>query len=127
MQVPERRRLQLRQAKRAQRLRQRQSGLVPCQIMVPQALAAPLREAAKRPDFALRLRAWLRLEAIEVSAWPQLQLLCWGRHDQWVSGADALAIYERNWRFVQPETLTAEETDLIRGLAERHGGGVFNG
>ncbi|MCC6196442.1 MAG: hypothetical protein IT518_18475 [Burkholderiales bacterium] len=67
------------------------------------------------------------MEAIEVSAWPQLQLLCWGRHDQWISGADALAIYERNWRFVQPEALTAEETDLIRGLVDRHGGGVFNG
>lgn len=123
----ETRRRQLRLAKRAQRSRQRQDGLVPCQVVVPKALAAPLREVAKRPDLTEQLRAWLALETIEVAAWPQLQLLCWGRHDRWISGADALAIYERNWRFAATDNLTAAEIGLIRGLAERHGKGVFNG
>ena len=123
----EKRRRQLRLAKRAQRSRQRQGGLVPCQVVVPMALAAPLREVAKRPDLTEALRAWLSLEAIEIAAWPQLQLLCWGRHDEWVSGADALAIYERNWRFATPGNLTAAEAELIRGLVKRHGNGVFNG
>lgn len=123
----EKRRLQLRLAKREQRLRQRREGLVPCQVVVPKSLAASLREVAKRPDLTEQLRAWLTLEAIEVAAWPQLSLLCWGRHDQWISGADALATYERNWRFVAPDRLTAAEENLIRGLVERHGKGAFNG
>ena len=123
----DKRRLQLRLAKREQRLRQRQEGLVPCQVVVPKALAASLREVAKRPDLTEQLRTWLTLEAIEVAAWPQLCLLCWGRHDQWISGADALATYERNWRFVAPDMLTAAEETLIRGLVERHGKGAFNG
>ena len=123
----ENRRRQLRLAKREQRSRQRQDGLVPCQIVVPKALATSLREVAKRPDLTEQLRRWLALEAIEVAAWPQLSLLCWGRHDQWIAGADALATYERNWRFVTREALTAAEENLIRGLVERHGKGVFNG
>jgi hypothetical protein len=64
---------------------------------------------------------------IEVAAWPQLSLLCWGRHEPWISGADALATYERNWRFVAPEALTDAERALLHGLVERHGSGVFNG
>jgi hypothetical protein len=74
-----------------------------------------------------QLRAWLTLEAIEVAAWPQLSPLCWGRHDQWISGADALATYGRNWRFVAQDMLTAAEENLIRGLVERHSKGAFNG
>ena len=123
----EKRLRQLREAKRKQRSRQDQAGLVPCQVVVPRELAAPLREVARRPDLVEQPRAWLALEAIEVAAWPQLDHLCWGRHDRWISGADALATYERNWRFVAPEALTAAEAELIRGLVERHGKGVFNG
>jgi len=126
MHSKEKRRVQLRTAKREQRLRQRREGFVACQVVVPQALGKQLLEAAKRADVLTRLRAWLLPEIVEIVAWPQLQLLCWGRHDQWLSGADALAIYERNWRFIDQEALTAEERQLIHDLAARHGNGVLN-
>jgi hypothetical protein len=89
-------------------------------------VAELLREAAKRPDVMDRLRTWLAHEVVEIAAWPQLRELCWSRHDRWISGADALAIYERNWRFVSQESLTEAEARLIRDLAGRHGHGVLN-
>jgi len=122
----ERRRKQLRTAKREQRSRQQRRGLVPCQVVVPRAVAELLREAAKRPDVMDRLRTWLAPEVVEIAAWPQLREICWSRHDRWISGADALAIYERNWRFVSRESLTEAEARLIRDLAGRHGNGVLN-
>lgn len=122
----ERRRNQLRAAKREQRARQMRSGLVPCQVVVSQPVAELLREAAKRPDVMDRLRVWLESEVVEIAAWPQLSELCWSRHDRWISGADALAIYERNWHFVSQEQLTEAEARLIRDLAARHGHGVLN-
>jgi len=122
----ERRRKQLRAAKREQRSRQKRRGLVPCQVVVPRVVAELLREAAKRPDVMDRLRTWLAPEVVEIAAWPQLRELCWSRHDRWISGADALAIYERNWRFVSQVSLTEAEARLIRDLAGRHGNGVLN-
>ncbi len=126
VQSKERRRDQLRTAKREQRSRQKRSGLVDCQVVVPRAVAEVLREAAKRPEILERLRAWLAAEVVEIAAWPQLRELCWSRHDRWISGAEALAIYERNWRFVSQVSLTEAEARLIRDLAGRHGNGVLN-
>lgn len=123
----ETRRSQLRRAKRAQRERLRQAGLAPSQAIVPQRLGIMLRECAKHQPLLARLQSWLELEIVEVAAWPQLTLLCWGRHEAWITGADALAIYERNWRFVDPDQLTPAEAALVAGLTERHGRGAFLG
>lgn len=59
--------------------------------------------------------------------YPQLRDLCWNRPDDTVlDGADALAIYERNWRFVVLEELTAKERRLLDTLVADYGAGVLN-
>jgi hypothetical protein len=51
---------------------------------------------------------------IAVKDYPQLAALCWSRPaNAVVSGADALALYERNWRFVEPESFIPEERALL--------------
>lgn len=121
-----RRAAQLRLAKQRQRARQREAGLVACQLMVPKPLADRLRELVKRPAQLDRLLKWLALELIDLDEWPQLRELAWGRHGRWIPGAEALALYERNWRFVARDRLTPEEAALIDGLALRHGNGSLN-
>jgi hypothetical protein len=113
-------------AKQRQRSRQRSEGLAPCQVTITKALVRPLLEATRRPDTAQRLQEWLALEVIDLEQFPQLRLLAWSRRDRWISGAEALALYERNWRFVDPAELTVSEAQLIRGLTMRHGNGVLN-
>lgn len=63
---------------------------------------------------------------ISVAPYPQLQQLCWNRPaDAVLSGEDALALYERNWRFVDTDALTTDERALIDRLVQRYGGGSF--
>lgn len=63
---------------------------------------------------------------INVSAYPQLQMLCWNRPaDAVVEGAEALALYERNWRFVDQDAFTAEERLLLNTLVAEYGHGVL--
>lgn len=42
-----------------------------------------------------------------------------------IPAEEALAIYERNWRFVDEERLTKREADLIRDLVQAFGRGVL--
>ncbi|MDR6103327.1 hypothetical protein QE369_003524 [Agrobacterium larrymoorei] len=59
---------------------------------------------------------------IQVSHYPQLQMLCWNRDaNACLTGEEAFSIYERNWRFIDAETLTKEEQALIDDLVERYG------
>jgi hypothetical protein len=63
---------------------------------------------------------------IDVAKYPQLHALCWNRPDDAVlDGDEALALYERNWRFVQEEALTPEERRLLATLIATCGNGVF--
>lgn len=64
---------------------------------------------------------------VEVARYPQLQALCWNRRDDSViDGRDALALYERNWRFVQPDALIPRERELLEMLVAEYGNGVLN-
>lgn len=64
---------------------------------------------------------------VDIERYPQLLLLAWQRHGQrFIDEADALALYEANWRFVDVEHLLPHEAALIRGLAARHGQGVLH-
>ena len=64
---------------------------------------------------------------IHVEQYPQLRDLCWNRPANTVlGGEDALALYERNWRFVDVEQLTAVERALIDQLVSEYGNGVLN-
>jgi hypothetical protein len=63
---------------------------------------------------------------IKVNAYPQLQVLCWNRaNDAVIDGAEALELYERNWRFVEQDALTADERQLLETLVADYGHGVL--
>jgi hypothetical protein len=62
-----------------------------------------------------------------VKDFPELAKLCWNRPQTAViDGETALALYERNWRFVDTEDLTAAERELVDTLVATHGNGVLN-
>ena len=64
---------------------------------------------------------------VQAENYPQLRLLCWNRADGGpISGQEALALYEANWRHVDQEALTPEEQALLKRLAEDYGNGVLN-
>ena len=61
---------------------------------------------------------------IRLRDYPQLKRLAWqlqGVDD--VTPAEALALYERNWRHVDRAQLTEDEAGLIDALSRRLGGG----
>jgi hypothetical protein len=55
---------------------------------------------------------------------PELGMLAWNRDPaRPIPRDEALALYERNWRHVDAEHLTAAEAELIEELAEEFGHG----
>jgi len=64
---------------------------------------------------------------VRVENFTQLRDLCWNRPANTVlDGREALAIYERNWRFIDKEALDREERNLLDRLVARYGNGVLN-
>lgn len=64
---------------------------------------------------------------VRIADYPELRKLCWNRPPEAIlEGADALAVYERNWRHLDPDALVADERRLIQSLAALYGGGVLN-
>lgn len=63
---------------------------------------------------------------VHLNEYPQLRQLAWNRPDDAVvDGETALALYERNWRFVDVDAFSAHERDLLRDLIQVHGNGHF--
>ena len=118
---------QLRAAKRAQRQREREVGLAPVELRLAASRAQRLRVAAAMPRFDAALDRLLDELVLDVQAWPTLRDLTWNRAGRFVGAEDALALYERNWRFVDVERLDPREKDLIERLKDRFGAGVLNG
>ncbi len=117
---------QLRAAKREQRRRQRRAGLVTVELRLPAEQAGRLRAAANNPQFSRALERFLQEQVLNINEWPTLRELAWNRADPWIPAEDAFALYERNWRLVEPERLTQAEANLIDQLKHRFGGGVLN-
>jgi hypothetical protein len=68
-----------------------------------------------------------RVKLIPVAKYPQLKMICWNlRRDAQLTPEEALARYERNWRFVDPATLTRSEARLIDQLKNTVGKGALN-
>jgi hypothetical protein len=120
------RREQLRAAKRAQRQRERRAGLAAVQLRLPADQAERLRAAANAPSFRSALDQFLEEAVLDLDKWPVLRTLAWNRADRWIPAEDALALYERNWRFVELERLATEEANLVDRLKNRFGAGVLN-
>jgi hypothetical protein len=96
------------------------------ELRLPIEQAERLRAAVNAPRFRTALDAFLRDEVLDLDAWPRLRELAWNRADRWIPAEEALALYERNWRFVEPAGLAKEEANLVERLKNRHGGGVLN-
>lgn len=65
-------------------------------------------------------------ELIVPARYPELARLAWNRDPaRPIAGAEALSLYEANWRHVDRDALGEAETALIRALTERYGGGHF--
>jgi hypothetical protein len=118
---------QLRLAKRAQREREGKAGQTEARIKLPRTLAQRLLFASRQPGFVAVLTKLLDSETIEVGRYPQLKLLCWNRRNHFLTAQDAWSLYERNWRFVEPDQLEPSERQLIETLASRFGGGIMHG
>ena len=118
---------QLLTAKRAQRERVREAGLVLARLRLPAATAAQLMFAARQPGFGAALAAFLDADTVEVARYPQLKLLCWNQRSPVLSAQDAWSRYERNWRFIEAGQLEPGERELLNQLALRFGTGLKRG
>ena len=120
------RREQLRIAKRAHRLRERAAGMTEVQLRLPREDARRLKVASKASHFRDALHSFLDETVLDLHRWPALRELAWNRADRWITAEDAFALYERNWRFIDPAHLVADEAALVERLKHRFGGGVLN-
>jgi hypothetical protein len=61
---------------------------------------------------------------VRLDDYPQLKRLAWQRLGvAEVSPAEALSLYERNWRHIDPTSLDPAERALVHALAHQLGGG----
>ena len=117
---------QLRAAKRRQRLREKRSGQALYQIKLPVAFCERLKFGMRRPDFVVRLCAFLEHEIIPIDAYPNLAALCWNRDTEFLTREEAFKLYERNWRLVDSANMGETEAALVHALAEEFGQGLIN-
>lgn len=82
--------------------------------------------ARRRPAWVTRPSTAHRTDRIRVRDFPQLKQLAWQLGDDAeLAPAEALGLYERNWRYVDPSGLGAAERRLIERLKKQHGRGVM--
>lgn len=93
---------------------------------MPADQARRLRIAMHTPGFKQAFGQFLQDMVLDITMWPKLRELAWNRAERWIPAQEALALYERNWRFVEGEQLTREETNLVEHLRDKFGGGVLN-
>jgi hypothetical protein len=117
---------QLRNAKRRQREKERSEGLFLHQLRLPAHLIKKLQAGMKERGFVDRFHEFLNHEMIEVSDFANLNMLCWNRHNRYLSRKDAFDIYERNWRHVEESRMAAAERHLLHELTVEYGKGVLN-
>ena len=56
-----------------------------------------------------------------------MALIAWNRRsDDVITGEDAFALYEANWRFVEEDRLQPRERDMIMRLTQVYGHGLMN-
>jgi transcriptional regulator with XRE-family HTH domain len=87
------------------------------------AIAAVGLELDLSDPNAAQARATLPVR-VRLADYPQLQRLAWQVHDvAEISPADALNLYERNWRHMDPASLGPVERALVKVLTDQLGGG----
>lgn len=68
----------------------------------------------------------VKTKTINIDEYPELTLLSWNRAVREITGEDALALYERCWRYLDPRLLNEKEIDLLVLLATEYGNGILN-
>ncbi len=64
---------------------------------------------------------------VRICDFPQLRLIAWNLPDgAMLDDGEALALYERNWRFVDRAALLPHERRLIERLAKECGRGILH-
>lgn len=64
---------------------------------------------------------------VRVAEYPQLKLITWNRRaDDLLEDDEALALYTRNWRFVDTAHLQKNETTLLHRLARKFHAPLLN-
>lgn len=82
----------------------------------PQHHPQPMRAAADPTPAA----------TVRIGDYPQLHAIAWQlRADTELTGAEALQLYERNWRHVDQAAMSDEERAFVQQLANAHSGGVL--
>ena len=117
---------QVRAAKRAQRAREQVAGIKVVPIKLAARDAGRLRIAMQQSEFAARIGLLLDDLVVDVAAYENLAMLCWNRRARFISGEDALHLYERNWRLVDQRRIKPAERELIDRLIARYGNGVLH-
>lgn len=115
--IADERRAQLRAAKRAQRIRERQAGRTHLQLTLPADLAERLRVAQRITGFEGLLGEVLDTWVVRVDEYPALADLAWSLTDRFLTIDDARGLYERNWRHVDQAGLSDAERALIHRLS----------
>ena len=59
--------------------------------------------------------------------YPQLKLLCWNMHNDMISDADALRLYETRWRFIDELKLEPQERAYLCRLIAESGAPALSG
>lgn len=63
---------------------------------------------------------------VNINQYPQLRLIAWNRHNEFIDEAEALELYEVNWRFIDQQNLSPQEQELINKLVNQYGNGVLH-
>ena len=64
---------------------------------------------------------------VHLNDFPQLKLIAWNRRaEAELEEAEAFALYEARWRFIDQDTLTERERELIKRLTMTFGAGLLN-
>lgn len=80
----------------------------------------------RAPIPALPLQRVALAERIVLADYPQLRLLAWSAPGvSELTPAEALGLYERNWRHLDTEAMEDKERALIAALVAELGGGVL--
>lgn len=113
------------QRMRLLRLRRRAAGEVERTVSAHPDDWLKIRELERKCRAARAESAAFR--KIRLGDYPELRLIAWQRDpDELVDPREALALYEANWRHLQPENMDEAERKLLKRLADRHGAGVLN-
>ena len=63
---------------------------------------------------------------LTIAEFPQLAFLTWNRASETIPEEEAFLLYERNWRYVEPDKMTDRETTMVAYLTQKYGHGVLN-